>query len=256
VDASTEGGGRPVAVVTGGSRGIGAAIAAALASSGYDLLLTYASRAREAAAVADRCRDAGAAACTVGGDLADPAAVAAVFAALDERFGRLDLLVNNAGTLPPPAQVADMDAGRCRRTFAVNALAPLLCAREAVRRMRTSGGGRGGVIVNVSSRAAVRGAAGEFVDYAMSKAAVDALTVGLAAEVATEGIRVNGVRPGLIATEMNTAPERHGRLERLLATVPMGRPGTAAEVAEAVRWLASDAAGYVTGITLDVSGGR
>ena len=122
--------------------------------------------------------------------------------------------------------------------------------------MSTSRGGRGGVIVNISSRAAVRGAAGEFVDYAMSKAALDTLTVGLAAEVATEGIRVIGVRPGLIDTDMNSAPEHPGRLERLLATVPMGRPGTAADVAEAVRWLASDAAGYVTGTTLDVSGGR
>src|SRR4029453_10131748 len=158
--------------------------------------------------------------------------------------------------LPLPARVADMGADRSGRTFAVNALAPLLCAGEAVRRMSTARGGHGGVIVNVSSRAAVRGAAGEFVDYAMSKAALDTLTVGLAAEVATDGIRVNGVRPGLIATDMNSAPEQRGRLERLLATVPMGRPGPADEVAEAVRWLASDAAGYVTGVTLDVSGGR
>jgi NAD(P)-dependent dehydrogenase (short-subunit alcohol dehydrogenase family) len=256
VNASTVRPERPVAVVTGGGRGIGAAVAAALASSGYDLLLTYATRARDADAVAGRCRELGAVAGTVGGDLADPASVAAVFAALDERFGRLDLLVNNAGVLPPPAPVAGIDAGRAGRTFAVNALAPLLCAREAVRRMGTSGGGRGRVIVNVSSRAAVRGAAGEFVDYAMSKAALDILTVGLAAEVAADGIRVVGVRPGLIATEMNSAPAQRGRLERLLTTVPMGRPGTAGEVAEAVRWLASDAAGYVTGVTLDVSGGR
>jgi NAD(P)-dependent dehydrogenase (short-subunit alcohol dehydrogenase family) len=256
VNGSTVRPGRPVAVVTGGSRGIGAAIAAALARSGYDLLLTYGSRARDAAAVAGRCRDHGGLARTVGGDLADPASVAAVFTALDEHFGRLDLLVNNAGVLPPPAPVADIDAERSGRTFAVNALAPLLCAREAVRRMSTSRGGRGGAIVNVSSRAAVRGAPGEFVDYAMSKAALDVLTVGLAAEVAADGIRVNGVRPGLIQTDMNSAPQQRGRLERLLATVPMGRPGTADEVAEAVRWLASDAAGYVTGVTLDVSGGR
>ena len=245
-----------MAVVTGGGRGIGAAISAALARAGYDLLIAYGARAEAAAAVADRCREHGGQAGTVGGDLADPASVAAIFAALDQRFGRLDLLVNNAGVLPPPARVADMGADRSGRTFAVNALAPLLCAGEAVRRMSTARGGHGGVIVNVSSRAAVRGAAGEFVDYAMSKAALDTLTVGLAAEVATDGIRVNGVRPGLIATDMNAAPEQRGRLERLLATVPMGRPGTADEVAEAVRWLASDAAGYVTGVTLDVSGGR
>jgi NAD(P)-dependent dehydrogenase (short-subunit alcohol dehydrogenase family) len=248
--------GRPVAVVTGGGRGIGAAISATLARAGYDLLIAYGARAEAAAAVADRCREHGGQAGTVGGDLADPASVAAIFATLDERFGRLDLLVNNAGVLPLPARVADMGADRSGRTFAVNALAPLLCAGEAVRRMSVAMGGHGGVIVNVSSRAAVRGAAGEFVDYAMSKAALDTLTVGLAAEVATDGIRVNGVRPGLIATDMNSAPEQRGRLERLLATVPMGRPGTADEVAEAVRWLASDAAGYVTGVTLDVSGGR
>ena len=243
-------------MVTGGSRGIGAAVSAALAAAGYDLLITYASRADAAAQVADRCREQGAQAHTVGGDMSDPASVTVAFAALDRHFGRLDLLVNNAGTLPPAARVADMEAERSGRTFAVNALAPLLCAGEAVRRMSTSHGGDGGVIINVSSRAAVRGAAGEFVDYAMSKAAVDVLTVGLAAEVAAEGIRVNGVRPGLIDTEMNSASEQPGRLERLMSTVPMGRPGTVGEVAEAVRWLASDAAGYVTGVTLDVSGGR
>jgi NAD(P)-dependent dehydrogenase (short-subunit alcohol dehydrogenase family) len=149
-----------------------------------------------------------------------------------------------------------MDPERSGRTFAVNTLAPLLCAGEAIRRMSSSRGGHGGAIINVSSRAAVRGAADEFVDYAMSKAALDVLTVGLAAEVAADGIRVNGVRPGLIETDMNTAPEQRGRLERLLTTVPMGRPGTVDEVAEAVRWLASDAAGYITGVTLDVSGGR
>ena len=243
-------------MVTGGSRGIGAAVSAALAAAGYDLLITYATRADAAAQVADRCREQGAQAHTVGGDLSDPASVTLAFAALDRHFGRLDLLVNNAGTLPPAARVSDMEAERSGRTFAVNALAPLLCAGEAVRRMSTSHGGDGGVIINVSSRAAVRGAAGEFVDYAMSKAAVDVLTVGLAAEVAAEGIRVNGVRPGLIDTEMNSASEQPGRLERLMSTVPMGRPGTVGEVAEAVRWLASDAAGYVTGVTLDVSGGR
>ncbi len=251
---SDAGSGRPVALVTGGSRGIGAAVAEVLAGAGYDLLVTYASRADAGAEVVARCRDRGAQAHAVGGDLSDPAAVSATFAALDSHFGRLDLLVNNAGILPPGAQVVDMDAERCGRTFAVNTIAPLLCAGEAVRRMSLSRGGRGGVVINISSRAAVRGAAGEFVDYAMSKAAVDVLTIGLAAEVAAEGIRVNGVRPGLIDTEMNSS--QPGRLERLMSTVPMGRAGTAGEVAEAVRWLASDAAAYVTGVTVDVSGGR
>jgi len=256
VTDSTARPGRPVALVTGGSRGIGAAVSVALATAGYDLLIGYGSRADAADAVAYRCGAHGVEARTVGGDLSEPAAVTETFAELDRHFGRLDLLVNNAGILPPAARVADMDAERCGRTFAVNALAPLMCAREAVRRMSTSHGGRGGVVINISSRAAVRGAAGEFVDYAMSKAAVDALTVGLAAEVATEGIRVNGVRPGLIDTEMNSGPGQEGRLERLMSTVPMGRPGSADEVAAAVRWLASDEAAYVTGVTLDVSGGR
>lgn len=246
--------GRRVALVTGGSRGIGAAVAYALAGAGYDLLVAYSSRAEAADEVVAGCRERGARSHAVGGDLSDPTTVAATFDALDTHFDRLDLLVNNAGLLPAGALVADMDAERCWRTFAVNAVAPLLCAGEAVRRMSTRRGGRGGVVVNISSRAAVRGAAGEFVDYAMSKAAVDVLTTGLAAEVAAEGIRVNGVRPGLIDTEMNSS--QPGRLERLMSTVPMGRPGRADEVAEAVRWLASDAAAYVTGVTLDVSGGR
>lgn len=240
--------------MTGGSRGIGAAVAETLAGAGYDVLITYSSRADAADEVVARCRERGARAHAVGGDLSDPATVTATFDALDTHFDRLDLLVNNAGILPPEAHVADLDAARCWRTFAVNSVAPLLCAREAVRRMSTARGGRGGVVINISSRAAVRGAAGEFVDYAMSKAAVDVLTTGLAAEVAAEGIRVNGIRPGLIDTDMNSS--QPGRLERLMTTVPMGRPGRAEEVAEAVRWLASDDAGYVTGVTLDVSGGR
>lgn len=242
------------AVVTGGSRGIGAAVAAALAAAGYDLLLTYRSDTGAAQATARECRDLGARTDVVAVDLADDAGVAQVFAAVDSHLPRLHLLVNNAGTLPPAATVDAMGYDRARHTLLVNALAPLLCAGEAVRRMSTAAGGSGGVIVNVSSRAAVRGAGGEFVDYAMSKAALDALTTGLATEVAPVGIRVVGVRPGLIDTEMNTS--RPGRIERLLPTVPLGRVGHAEDVAEAIRWLASDAAGYITGVTLDVSGGR
>jgi NAD(P)-dependent dehydrogenase (short-subunit alcohol dehydrogenase family) len=177
-----------------------------------------------------------------------------LFAAVDRDFGRLDVLVNNAGILTPPGQVADLVADRVLNTLTVNAAAPALCAAQAVRRMSTRRGGRGGVIVNVSSRAAVRGAAGEFVDYAMSKAALDILTVGLAAEVGREGIRVVGVRPGLIDTDMNAG--RPGRVERLLDSVPLGRVGTPAEVAAAIAWLVSADAGYITGVTLDVSGGR
>lgn len=253
---------RLVAVVTGGSRGIGAATARALAVAGYDLLLTFQHRLDAAEAVADECRKLGSRVHLVQADLADPQAPAAVFAALDANFTRLDLLVNNAGALPPASKVVDIDAERAAWTFAVNTVAPLLCAREAVRRMSvqvvdsTPGiDATRGVIVNVSSRAAVRGASGEFVDYAMSKAAVDALTIGLAGEVAELGIRVNGIRPGLIDTDMNTA-DNPGRLNRLLDTVPMGRAGTADEVADAICWLAGDRAGYITGVTVDVSGGR
>lgn len=244
----------PVALVTGGSRGIGAAVALALAAAGYDVLISYATRSDAAAQVVADCRAAGAKARAVQADLGEEAAADEVFAALDRGFGRLDVLVNNAGVLPPPGRVADLTADRVRHTLAVNAAAPALCAAHAVRRMSTSYGGRGGVIVNVSSRAAVRGAAGEFVDYAMSKAAVDILTVGLAAEVAREGIRVVGVRPGLIDTDMNAG--QPGRVQRLLESVPLGRVGTPAEVAAAITWLVSTDAAYITGVTLDVSGGR
>lgn len=245
---------RPVALVTGGSRGIGAATARALAERGHDVLVTYASRPDAAQTVVRACTASGVRAVAVQADLTDLACVDRLFGELDDAFGRLDVLVNNAGVLPAPSRVADLDAARIASTLTVNAAAPALCAAAAVTRMSTLHGGLGGVIVNVSSRAAERGAAGQFVDYAMSKAAVDILTVGLAQEVATEGIRVVGVRPGLIDTDMNAA--QPGRLDRLVATVPLGRAGTAMEVADTICWLASSSAGYITGVTLDVSGGR
>lgn len=253
-DGGRERGGRRVALVTGASRGIGAAVAERLATDGYDLVLTYASRAQAAERVAVRCRVAGALVHLVQADFSDTGAPAAVIAAVDDAGLGLDLLVNNAGLLPPLGSVADITPERALRTLTVNALAPLELARLAVARMRTCG--RRGVVVNVSSRAAVRGGSGEFVDYAMSKAAVDSLTVGLAGELGAEGIRVVGVRPGLIATEMNTGPAAGDRLARLVPGVPLGRAGTAKDVAEAICWLASDAASYITGTTLDVSGGR
>ena len=245
---------RPVAVVTGGSRGIGAATAVRLAEEGYDVVVTFATRADAASAVVVRCEGAGARASAVRLDLRDLDGVAEVFEHTDREHGRLDLLVNNAGVLPPAGRVADLDAARVTSTLLVDAAGPALCAAGAVRRMSTTHGGSGGVVVNVSSRAAQRGGAGEFVDYAMAKAAVDALTTGLAAEVADEGIRVVGVRPGLIDTDMNAG--QPGRLDRLVATVPLGRAGTADEVAAAICWLAGPDAAYVTGVTLDVSGGR
>ena len=245
---------RPVALVTGGSRGIGAATARALAERGHDVLVTYVSRAQAAAEVVRACTATGVRAAAIQVDLGDLSGVERLFRELDHTFGRLDLLVNNAGTLPDAGRLVDLDAERITQTLTINAAAPALCAAAAVARMSTKHGGIGGVIVNVSSRAAERGAAGEFVDYAMSKAAVDILTVGLAQEVAEEGIRVVGVRPGLIDTDMNAA--HPGRLDRLVSTVPLGRAGTAIEVAEAICWLASSSAGYITGVTLDVSGGR
>ena len=245
---------RSVALVTGGSRGIGAATALKLAERGHDVIVTFASRPDAAKEVVRACTVAGARASAVHFDLADVGGVEGLFREVDDVFGRLDVLVNNAGVLPEASRVADLDAQRLVHTLTVNSAAPALCAGAAVARMSTVAGGTGGVIVNVSSRAAERGAAGEFVDYAMSKAALDILTVGLAQEVAAEGIRVVGVRPGLIDTDMNAA--QPGRLERLVETVPLGRAGTAAEVAETICWLASASAGYITGVTLDVSGGR
>lgn len=245
---------RPVALVTGGSRGIGAAIARALATAGYDLLLTYAANAPAADAVAADCASFGANTVVQQADAADLGSVERVFAALDEGFGRLDVLVNNAGVLPDAARTETFSAERVSRVLTVNTAAVVLCAGAAVRRMSTAHGGGGGVIVNISSRAAELGGAGEFVDYAMSKAAVDIMTRALANEVAREGIRVLGIRPGLIDTDMNAA--HPGRLDRLGPSIPLGRVGTAEEVAQVVCWLVSPAASYLTGITIDVSGGR
>lgn len=240
------------AVVTGGSRGIGAATCRRLARDGWDVLLSYRQRQAEAEQVVAQCRALGVRAHAVQADVAVEADVVRLFEAADAALGRLGALVNNAGVVPSAGRVGEMTADRLRRLLEVNVTGAFLAAGAAVRRMSTASGGSGGVVVNVSSRAAQLGGAGEYVDYAASKAAVDALTTGLAQEVAREGIRVVGVRPGLIETEIH-AP---GRLERLGTTPPMGRPGSAEEVADAIAWLVSDAASYVTGATLDVSGGR
>ena len=241
-------------VVTGGGRGIGAATALACASAGFDVCLSY--RANEAAAqqVVAGCEQAGVRAVAVRADVGVEEDVLGLFAAAD-RLGTVTGLVNNAGIVAPAGRVADLTRERIDQLMRVNVIGAFLCAREAVRRMSTRHGGPGGSIVNVSSRAAVLGSAGEYVDYAASKAAVDTLTVGLAREVAGEGIRVNAVRPGLIATEIHetTSP---GRLQRLAPTVPMGRVGVPEEVAAAIVWLLSDEASFVTGALLDVAGGR
>lgn len=243
-------------LITGGGRGIGAACALDAAQLGYRVCINYLSDDAAAAALVDTIGSQGGTACAIQADIADEAQVERMFAAIDERFGRLDALVNNAGVLSQQLRVDQMSAARIHRIMATNVVGAILCAREAVRRMSTRHGGLGGAIVNVSSRAAVLGAAGEYVDYAASKAALDALTIGLSKEVAQEGIRVNGVRPGLIETEMHASGGEPGRVARLASSVPMGRGGLPHEVAQAVLWLLSSEASYTTGSFIDVSGGR
>jgi NAD(P)-dependent dehydrogenase (short-subunit alcohol dehydrogenase family) len=243
-------------VVTGGGRGIGAATARRLAGAGWNVLVTCRSDESAARAVAEDCARAGVWADAVAVDVAAEDRVEHLFASLPEEAGALHGLVNNAGIVAPPSVVADMTAGRIRRVLDVNVVGVLLCAREAVRLMSTQRGGAGGAIVNVSSRAAVLGSPGEYVDYAASKAAVDAVTTGLAKEVADQGIRVNSVRLGLIDTELHARNGEPGRLGRLAPTVPVGRPGSPDEAAAALAWLLSDEASYTTGAHLDVSGGR
>jgi NAD(P)-dependent dehydrogenase (short-subunit alcohol dehydrogenase family) len=243
-------------LITGASRGIGAACAHLAAARGYRVCVNYRADVDAADAIVRAIIDAGGAAFAVQADVAREADVVRMFAEVDARYGRLDALVNNAGILAPQMRVEQMDAARIERIFATNVTGSFVCAREAVLRMSTKHGGSGGAIVNVSSRAAVLGSAGEYVDYAASKAALDVLTIGLAKETAAEGIRVNGVRPGLIDTAMHASGGEPGRVERLKASVPMGRGGEAEEVARAVLWLLSDEAAYTTGSFIDVSGGR
>jgi NAD(P)-dependent dehydrogenase (short-subunit alcohol dehydrogenase family) len=243
---------RPVVLVTGASRGIGRATALAAAGAGWDVAVGYRTDAAAAGEVVAACTALGAQAVATPGDVSEQAGVDQAFAVVEAEFGRLDALVANAGIVSPLGRVEDMDAARIEQVLRINVTGVLLCAGAAVRRMSRRHGGPGGVIVTVSSRAAVLGGAGDYVDYAASKAAVDAITVGLAAEVVDEGIRVVGVRPGVIETEIH-AP---GRLERVGPQLPMRRPGTAEEVAAAILWLMSPNASYVTGTLLDVGGGR
>jgi NAD(P)-dependent dehydrogenase (short-subunit alcohol dehydrogenase family) len=243
-------------LITGASRGIGAACALLAAQRGYKVGVNYRADADAAARVVTAIRDAGGEALAIQADVSQEADVERLFATMDTHFGALTALVNNAGILASQMRVDQMDAARITRIMASNVVGSFLCAREAVRRMSTKHGGAGGAIVNLSSRAAVLGAAGEFVDYAASKAAVDALTVGLSKEVAGEGIRINGVRPGVIYTDMHASGGEPDRVNRLRSAVPMQRGGEPGEVANAVLWLLSDEAAYTTGSFIDVSGGR
>jgi len=245
-----------VALITGGSRGIGAATALLAARQGWAVAVNYARNEAAAQAVVRQIAEAGGTAIAVQGDVAVEADVVAMFRAVDERLGRLGCLVNNAGVVDVPARVDDMGGERLRRMFDINVLGSFYCAREAVRRMSTRHGGAGGSIVNVSSAAARLGAAGQYVDYAAAKGAIDVLTVGLAREVAAEGIRVNAVRPGLIETEIHASGGLPDRVRDLAPLVPMGRGGTAGEVAEAIVWLMGDASPYTTMTLMEVSGGR
>lgn len=245
-----------VLLVTGGSRGIGAATALLAASRGYAVAINYAANSLAADEVVRQIRAAGGTAITVQADVAQEDQVLAMFEKVDAKLGRLTALVNNAGVVDTTQRIDEQSLARWRRMFEINVFGTLLCAREAVRRMSTRHGGNGGAIVNVSSVAATIGAPGQYVDYAAAKGAVDVFTLGLAREVATEGIRVNAVRPGIIDTEIHASGGQPGRAQRLGPQIPLQRPGTAQEVANAIVWLLSDEASYATGSILDVTGGR
>lgn len=243
-------------LITGASRGIGAAVARGAALSGWRVAVNYVSNAGAAEALVGEMASAGGDAFAIRGDVGEERDVLAMFEAVDARFGRLDGLVNNAGVVDRKARVDEMAVERLARMMRINVIGSLLCAREAVKRMSTAHGGTGGAIVNLSSVAAVLGAPGEYVDYAASKGAIDSFTRGLAREVATEGVRVNAVRPGIIDTEIHASGGQPDRIAAMRGFVPVQREGTAQEVARAVLWLLSDEASYTTGAILDVSGGR
>jgi NAD(P)-dependent dehydrogenase (short-subunit alcohol dehydrogenase family) len=242
-----------VMIVTGGGRGIGAATALLAAKRGYAVAISY---LKDAAAAERVVHQIGKNAIAVAGDVASEADVVRLFKTVDEKLGRLTALVNNAGIVDRGSRVEAMSAERIQRMLAVNVTGSFLCAREAVKRMSTRHGGKGGAIVNVSSVAARLGGSGEYVDYAASKGAIDTFTIGLAKEVGAEGIRVNAVRPGVIRTEIHLTSGDPGRVSRIGETAPLKRPGEPDEIASTIVWLVSDEASYITGALLDVSGGR
>ena len=244
-----------IALITGGGRGIGAATALLLGQSGYDVCVNYRSNRSTADGVVSAIRAAGGNAIAVPGDVAVEADVLKLFQTVDREFGTLTALVNNAGIIAPQSRLENIDGERMARIFATNALGSMMCAREAVKRMSTRNGGAGGAIVNTTTALTKSGAPNLYIDYAAAKAAVEVMTMGLAREVAAEGIRVNAVRPGLIDTDIHATGGDAKRAEKAKDFVPMKRAGGAGEVARAIAWLLSDQASYSTGAIIDVSGG-
>lgn len=245
-----------IVLITGGGRGIGAATARLLAARGYNICIGYRQCEEAAKALAEKLRAHDINAITVRADISLDTDIARLFHEVDIRLGPLNALVNNAGILLPQTRVERMTAERIERILRVNVTGTLLCCREAIKRMSTKHGGSGGAIVNISSGAALTGSPNEYIDYAASKGAVDTMTIGLSKELAGEGIRVNGVRPGFIDTEMHADGGEPDRIERVKAGIPMGRGGQPEEVAGAIAWLLSDEASFTTGSFIDVTGGR
>ncbi len=247
---------KPIVLVTGGSRGIGAATCLLAAQRGYAVAVNYAHDAAAAQTVVHSIEDGGGRAIALQADISDETQVLAMFQAVDAQLGPLTALVNNAGVVDYASRVDAMSVARLQRMFGINVIGSFLCAREAVRRMSRKHGGAGGAIVNLSSVAARLGGPGQYVDYAAAKGAIDTFTVGLAKEVAIEGVRVNAVRPGIIATDIHASGGQPERASQMAPLVPMQRAGTAEEVAQAILWLMGDEASYTTGALLDVGGGR
>ena len=246
----------PLILITGGGRGVGAATARLAATQGFDVAISFVSDESAALEVVANVEAIGRRALAVRADSAEPGQVAKLFTAIDQTFGRIDVLVNNAGIIARQSRLEDLDTGRMRRIFAVNAIGPIMCAQQAMKRMSYRHKGPGGVVINISSASAWLGSPNEYVDYAASKGAVETFTTGFAKEVARDGIRVNCIRPGHIYTDMHASGGEPGRVDRVKDSIPMGRGGQPDEVARAILWLASAEASFITGTFLDVTGGK